>query len=217
MQGQKDQLLSQVFSSVDCVLLCFNLADESSLQHCQKWAELVKKHALHPDALFILVGLQQDRRFGEEQASCVLRESGEVQAVEMGAVAYLECSSKQDTGVKTVFQQAFRTAQKAKASRVKDRDHRICSTREICNLPCVPAFFSGVLFWFVLFFLYNLPDVCDLGMDRRGARVKLEAMQQLCHGFLRHQSTPKGPTPPYGCAYLQPTPPWALSINLSHL
>ncbi|TLD07989.1 cell division cycle 42 [Venturia nashicola] len=97
-----------VYRDIDVFLLCFSVMRSSSLEHIRDvWLPEIRE--LCPKAQFLLIGLQADLR-GQIQwhgESPVAREKAISTAVELGAIKYIECSSKLNHGIQEVFTEAL--------------------------------------------------------------------------------------------------------------
>lgn len=107
--GQEELLNIRVLSypNTHIYLMCFAVVDKPSLQNLKdKWipeiTETIKKKPT-----FILVGLKTDLRDTNEPEQCISKEEGEAMAQQLGAKAYVECSSLKNSGVKEVFDTAI--------------------------------------------------------------------------------------------------------------
>ncbi|KZT36607.1 ras-domain-containing protein [Sistotremastrum suecicum HHB10207 ss-3] len=103
------------FFTPTVILLCFNTCSKPSFLNVeQAWYSAVQ--ALHPKTPIILVGTKSDLREDPEalielkhdgHGSPVLLQEGEALARKIGAVRYVECSSRTLEGVPDVFQEAI--------------------------------------------------------------------------------------------------------------
>jgi len=98
-------------------LVCFSVVGRSSFQNItQKWIPEIVQHC--PGTPFILVGTKIDLRNDAEtlqrlatQGSQPLNEmDGERMKNKIGALKYMECSALTGQGLKTVFDEAIKTA-----------------------------------------------------------------------------------------------------------
>ena len=122
-----DGLRPLSYPGTTCFLLCFDIACRSSFENI-KWKWHHEIHELLPSVPFLLIGCKRDLRQNEEVLAR-LREKGhtvvgaeEAQALarELGAVAYLECSSNEDSKetLGEIFAMAVRAGRKHKSSHV---------------------------------------------------------------------------------------------------
>ena len=95
------------YQQADVVLLCFSVANATSLADVQhKWIAEVRRNL--PEAPVLVVGLQTDQR--EAGRPCLAAGEGRRVAQEVEAKGYLECSALANRGVQQVFECAVRTA-----------------------------------------------------------------------------------------------------------
>ena len=116
-QEEYDRLRPLSYPNTDVFLLCFSLISRASFENVQQhWLPELRMHC--PSASIILVGLKEDLRKDEEVLS-KLRAKGQVPissddgielATTIGAHRYVECSALTQKGLKTVFDEAVRTA-----------------------------------------------------------------------------------------------------------
>ncbi|CAJ0933081.1 unnamed protein product, partial [Mesorhabditis belari] len=104
----------------DVVLICFSVVDPSSFENVRtKWSPEVSQHC--PDAPVILVGLKSDLRNDDKtlkdlmdrRLSPISERQGELMAKEINAVKYIECSSQARNGIKQVFDEVIRSANRS--------------------------------------------------------------------------------------------------------
>ena len=104
-QEDYDRLRPLSYSGADIILICFSTVSPTSLKMVrQKWYPEVKHYA--PDVPILLVGTKVDLRPEEEakvndasskDKTYVTTEEGEALRREIGAVEYIEISSKTDS------------------------------------------------------------------------------------------------------------------------
>lgn len=113
-QDEFDKLRPLCYTSADVFLLCFSVVSPASFQNVpEKWVPEIRRHA--PTAPLVLVGTQCDVREDVKVLIDLARyrerpvEPTDVQdcAVEIGAVAYMECSSLTQKNLKEVFDTAI--------------------------------------------------------------------------------------------------------------
>jgi len=110
--GDTDQDRLRPLSYVDAkvVLLAFSVADAASLSEAKsRWAPEVAYHCAKTP--LFLVGLKTDLKDDAE-----VRKRAAALATELGAAKYFECSSKEQRGLKEIFDEAARCVLKAPAS-----------------------------------------------------------------------------------------------------
>jgi Rho family protein len=107
------QFRAVAYPQTEVVLCIFSVVDPSSLKSVvYKYFPEAKQHC--PNARFILVGTKTDLRDGPEKQtlyeniSPVTYKEGTEIAKELGA-QYMECSSRHQTGVSEIFEEAVRT------------------------------------------------------------------------------------------------------------
>ncbi|XP_075905599.1 rho-related GTP-binding protein RhoU-like [Nelusetta ayraudi] len=113
-QDEFDKLRPLCYTSADVFLLCFSVVSPASFQNVpEKWVPEIRRHA--PTAPLVLVGTQCDLREDVKVLIDLARyrerpvEPTDAQdcAVEIGAVAYMECSSLTQKNLKEVFDTAI--------------------------------------------------------------------------------------------------------------
>ena len=120
---EHDELRYLWYQGTDCFVLCYSIADPSSLERVRsKWHPERVLHA--PGTPAVLVGLQLDRRFGHHESRSefhhqftdndervpVSRAEGEALAEAIAAVALVESSAQLSKHVSDVFDAAVRSA-----------------------------------------------------------------------------------------------------------
>uniref|UniRef100_A0A3P9H163 Ras homolog family member Ua n=1 Tax=Oryzias latipes TaxID=8090 RepID=A0A3P9H163_ORYLA len=113
-QDEFDKLRPLCYTSADVFLLCFSVVSPASFQNVpEKWVPEIHKHA--PLVPLVLVGTQCDLRENVKILIDLAKykeqpvDPAEAQdcAVEIGAVAYVECSSLTQKNLKEVFDTAI--------------------------------------------------------------------------------------------------------------
>jgi Rho family protein len=138
-QEEFDKLRSLSYSDTNCIILCFSIDSQDSLENVKnKWVGEILEHC--EGVKLILVALKADLRQSVEHASeelindanmgtsaynndgqlkkLVSYEDGVKIAKEIGALRYLECSAMKNRGVKEVFSEAARIALTAKPAAI---------------------------------------------------------------------------------------------------
>ena len=119
-QEDYDKLRPLAYSNTDVFIICASVVAPDSFSNVKaKWIKEVKHHC--PDTPVLLVGMKTDLRDhpetigklkGRNQVPFTFQ-GGIRLAKEIGADKYLECSSKNNQGVKEVFEEAIRVAIRA--------------------------------------------------------------------------------------------------------
>lgn len=121
-----DNLRPLSYPGTGCVVMCFSLVSRSTFANIgQRWHPELKHHL--PAAAFVLMGLKRDLR-ADEGTVARLRDNDQVAigadearklARELGAVAYVETSSLEDSAdnLSEICRLAFRAAQGSKATK----------------------------------------------------------------------------------------------------
>uniref|UniRef100_T1JBX3 Ras-like GTP-binding protein Rho1 n=1 Tax=Strigamia maritima TaxID=126957 RepID=T1JBX3_STRMM len=120
-QEDYDRLRPLSYNDPDVILMCFNIDNPGSLENIrEKWAPEAEHFC--PNCPIILVGNMKDLRTDpktiDELAVGTRRpvqpEDGKAMADEIGAVCYMECSAKENDGVREVFEAAAKATLKTK-------------------------------------------------------------------------------------------------------
>jgi len=114
-QEEYDTLRPLSYPGADIFLVCFSVNTPDSYENVKaKWIGEVRHHAPHIPV--VLVGTKVDLR-KDEQTIAALKakgqapislEQGEKLARELGCVKYLECSAKEQQGLKNVFDETIK-------------------------------------------------------------------------------------------------------------
>ncbi|XP_022937886.1 rac-like GTP-binding protein ARAC7 [Cucurbita moschata] len=113
--GQEDysRLRPLSYRGADVFVLAFSLISRASYENIlKKWMPELRRFA--PNIPIILVGtkldLREDRRYSNEQTgyNVITSSEGEELRKQIGASAYIECSSKTQQNVKAVFDTAIK-------------------------------------------------------------------------------------------------------------
>ncbi|XP_058485411.1 ras homolog family member Ua [Solea solea] len=130
-QDEFDKLRPLCYTSADVFLLCFSVVNPTSFQNVpEKWVPEIRRYA--PFAPLILVGTQCDLREDVkvliELAKYRERPVDPVDAwdcaMEIGAVAYMECSSLTQKNLKEVFDAAILASLQKYSSQKQQRGKR---------------------------------------------------------------------------------------------
>ncbi|XP_028797382.1 rac-like GTP-binding protein RAC13 [Neltuma alba] len=132
--GQEDynRLRPLSYRGADLFLLCFSLISKASYENIsKKWIPELKHYA--PNVPVVLVGTKLDLR-GDKQylkdhpeATPITTAQGEELKKLIGAVTYIECSSKTQQNVKTVFDAAIKVALRPLKPKRKPPKRRTCA------------------------------------------------------------------------------------------
>lgn len=123
-QENLDNLRNFAYPDTDVILLCFSISSPNSFHDIsEKWANEVQHFC--PNAPIILVGnkkyLRDDPNTIKELASKnqepVKTEEGQAMAVNINAIAYLECCAKTKEGMTEVLETATRASLQVKKKR----------------------------------------------------------------------------------------------------
>lgn len=113
-QEEYDRLRPLSYPGTDVVLLCYSTVSRNSFQAIpSKWAPEVRHYL--PGVPTVLVGLKVDLRdSGQKDGHTAEFEpipaaEGQELAKKIGAVRYVECSARENKGVKDVFESALKT------------------------------------------------------------------------------------------------------------
>ncbi|KFM61381.1 ras-related protein ced-10-like [Stegodyphus dumicola] len=118
--GQEDyeRLRPLSYPGTDGFLLCFSVDNNRSYENiATKWYPEVRHHC--PNTPFILVGTKTDLRDSADNQSkenFISKTQGKKMAAKIKAAKYVECSAKEASGVKEVFEEAIRAVLSPKHS-----------------------------------------------------------------------------------------------------
>lgn len=114
-QEEFDRLRSLSYSDTHCIMLCFSIDSRDSLENAQtKWKDEIVDNC--EGIKLVLVALKCDLRqiVADEdemhQQDLISYDEGVAVAKKVGALRYLECSAKDDRGVREAFTEAARVA-----------------------------------------------------------------------------------------------------------
>ena len=117
---ENDGIRSLVYENCDAVVVCFDLADHTSLENVtEKW--LPELESMCPSVPFILAGCKQDEACTEEPCPqlTLTRDSVRDLLINTRAKAYIEVSSKYMDGVDELAQLVVEVAQKKRTAAKK--------------------------------------------------------------------------------------------------
>ncbi|CAI0557839.1 unnamed protein product [Linum tenue] len=132
--GQEDynRLRPLSYRGADVFLLAFSLTSRASYENIhKKWIPELRHYA--PNVPILLVGTKLDQREDEQYfidhpgAAPITTAQGEELKKVVGAVAYIECSSKTQQNVKTVFDTAIKIVLRPQKPKRKPRKQRTCN------------------------------------------------------------------------------------------
>ncbi|XP_046571844.1 cell division control protein 42 homolog [Haliotis rubra] len=109
-----ENLRSFTYCESEVLLLCFSTCDRETLASINDlWMPELKRHSKHSKQKrpIILVGTQIDLRVGNEDSE-VSTDEGVQLAKDIGADCYVECSARDQKGLKEVFQHVVFSALK---------------------------------------------------------------------------------------------------------
>ncbi|XP_039023858.1 rac-like GTP-binding protein ARAC7 [Hibiscus syriacus] len=141
--GQEDysRLRPLSYRGADIFVLAFSLISRASYENVlKKWMPELRRFA--PNVPIVLVGtkldLREDRAYlADQMGSCIITSAqGEELRKQIGAAAYIECSSKTQQNVKAVFDTAIKVVlqppRRKEVARKKRRHRRSgCSIRSL--------------------------------------------------------------------------------------
>ncbi|KAK9978624.1 hypothetical protein ABG768_020368 [Culter alburnus] len=116
-QEDYDRLRVLSYPDTDVFLICFSVVSPDSFEKVrEKWYPEVRHHC--PNAPIILVGTMLDlkddkytlKSLKKTGLAPITHRQGLAMAKEIGALKYLECSALKQVAVKSVFNEAIRTA-----------------------------------------------------------------------------------------------------------
>ncbi|CAI0557842.1 unnamed protein product [Linum tenue] len=122
--GQEDynRLRPLSYRGADVFLLAFSLTSRASYENIhKKWIPELRHYA--PNVPILLVGTKLDH----PGAAPITTAQGEELKKVVGAVAYIECSSKTQQNVKTVFDTAIKIVLRPQKPKRKPRKQRTCN------------------------------------------------------------------------------------------
>jgi small GTP-binding protein len=106
-QEDYDRLRPLSYPQTDLFLLTFAVNSQTSFENIKtKWYPELQQHA--SGVPFIIVGTKMDMRSIETE-TLIGRKQGEELCRELGAICYMECSSRTGEGLKQVFDTAIQT------------------------------------------------------------------------------------------------------------
>ncbi|KAK3020280.1 hypothetical protein RJ639_047720 [Escallonia herrerae] len=134
VDGQEDynRLRPLSYRGADIFLLAFSLISKASYENIhKKWIPELRHYA--PTTPILLVGtkldLREDKQYLSDHpgATPITLAQGEELKKMIGAVAYIECSSKTQQNVKAVFDTAIKVALRPPKMKKKSRKPRPCT------------------------------------------------------------------------------------------
>jgi len=133
-QEDYDRLRPLSYPGTDLILICFSIESPDSLKNVtEKWHPEVKHHCSR--APIILVGTKKDLRndpktiaeLAQNKQEMIRPDQGKAVADRIGAVAYVECSAKNNENVNVVFQTATRHAMSKNSKPGRGGKNKPCS------------------------------------------------------------------------------------------
>ncbi|KAF8412483.1 hypothetical protein HHK36_000448 [Tetracentron sinense] len=132
--GQEDynRLRPLSYRGADVFLLAFSLISRPSFENIRKkkWVPELRHYA--PSVPIVLVGtkldLREDKQFyiNHPGACTISTEQGEELKKQIGALAYVECSSKTQQNVKAVFDAAIKVVLQPPKLKKQKRRQKVC-------------------------------------------------------------------------------------------
>eukprot|EP01083_Nonionella_stella_P059518 155730_1 len=110
-QEDYDRLRPLSYPQTNVFLVCFSVISKDSYANVtEKWVPEISHHA--PGVPMLLIGTKSDlRNDGNfDTANLVKVDEGKKLAQEIGAESYIECSALTQTGLKSVFDEAIKSA-----------------------------------------------------------------------------------------------------------
>ncbi|GFO16907.1 ras-related c3 botulinum toxin substrate 1 [Plakobranchus ocellatus] len=110
-----EKLRERVCASADVYLLCFDTGKRSTFERIRhQWLIEMRRYS-SAQTPFVVVGLKTDIRTkaeadGSDITKFVTYSEGMREAADLGAAQYTECSAKNNTGVKRVFEKVAQAA-----------------------------------------------------------------------------------------------------------
>lgn len=136
-QDEFDKLRPLCYTSADVFLLCFSVVSPVSFQNVpEKWVPEIRRHA--PFAPLVLVGTQCDLRedvkvlidLAKYQERPVDPADASECAAQIGALAYMECSSLTQKNLKEVFDSAILASLQNHGSHKNPRGKHKCRKKQ---------------------------------------------------------------------------------------
>ncbi|CAN1810548.1 Rac-like GTP-binding protein 7 [Linum perenne] len=125
--GQEDynRLRPLSYRGADVFLLAFSLISRASYENIhKKWIPELRHYA--PNVPIVLVGTKLGTKLNPKPFPRLTAQGEELRKM-VGAVAYIECSSKTQQNVKTVFDAAIKIALRPPKPKKKPRKQRNCT------------------------------------------------------------------------------------------
>lgn len=133
-QESYDRLRPLSYPKTDVFILCFSVISSTSFLNVKsKWITEINHYC--PGVPIVLVGTKIDLRddyeiiekISKKELRCMSKEEGIQLAKEINACCYIECSSKTQEGLKSVFDEAIRFGMdyKIKKNKVKQKKCKI--------------------------------------------------------------------------------------------
>ncbi len=133
-QEDYERLRPLSYPNTDIFIVTFSIVGSSSFRNVRThWSKEINHYM--PKTPCILLGVHREAR-DDNLAECISVEQGRDLAKQLGYLRYMECSIKQNSGVKEVFDSAIRQAVFKRPSRPPSRKKQTFSTTNIlAHLP----------------------------------------------------------------------------------
>ncbi|XP_019086822.1 PREDICTED: rac-like GTP-binding protein ARAC7 isoform X2 [Camelina sativa] len=143
--GQEDysRLRPLSYRGADIFVLAFSLISKASYENVlKKWMPELRRFA--PNVPIVLVDLRDDKGYLADHTSVITSSQGEELRKQIGAAAYIECSSKTQQNVKAVFDTSIKVVlqppRRKEVTRRKQKHRRSgCSIASIVCGGCTAA------------------------------------------------------------------------------
>ncbi|KAM0934565.1 putative small GTP-binding protein [Dioscorea sansibarensis] len=127
-QEDYNRLRPLSYRGADVFILAFSLISKPSFENVsKKWIAELRHYA--PTVPVVLVGTKLDKQFlMDHPGACTISaEQGEELKRQIGATAYIECSSKTQQNVKNVFDSAIKAVIQPHKPKKQRRQNKICN------------------------------------------------------------------------------------------
>ena len=125
-QEDYDRLRPLSYTQTDVFLLCFSINNEASFENIKsKWIPEINHYC--PKTPIILIGTKSDLRLTIPDHKLISFQDGLLAVKELNLVRYMECSSMNQKGLKSVFDEAIRTV-------IVEQHNRLIKKNKLCTL-----------------------------------------------------------------------------------